>query len=250
MSKDLFSIQADAYARYRPSYPPALIDYLLSFTKARQRAWDCATGNGQAAVLLAPYFETIIATDTSEKQLSLAVPESNIVYQAAKAEQTGFPDNQFDLITVAQAYHWFTFAAFEKEAKRVAKPGCIIAAWCYNIPATHFEPLNGLIKSFYTTTVGPYWDAERKFIDDCYQTIPFNFEELPSKQFSIDVLWTEEALSGYFNSWSSVQHFITANKYNPVDALRARLSSAWPSGTKAMPFSFPIFLRIGRIDKN
>src|SRR5450631_1709703 len=134
MAKDLFSNQAGDYARYRPSYPAALIEYIARFVSEKKLAWDCATGNGQAAVLLSDYFEKVIATDLSEKQLLQAAPKENIVYSAGKAEQTSFADNSFDLITIAQAYHWFQFSDFEKEATRVAKPGAVIAAWGYNLP--------------------------------------------------------------------------------------------------------------------
>ena len=247
MPKDLFSTQAEDYAKYRPSYPQELIEYILNFTTERNLAWDCATGNGQAAVLLAPYFQKVIATDTSAKQLALAVAAKNVDYLVSKAEQTSFADNSFDLITIAQAYHWFQFNEFEKEARRIAKPNCIMAAWCYNVPACSYGIINSLTRHFYTSIVGPYWDAERKYIDENYQTIPFNFDELPSKEFSIRVKWTKEDLTGYFNSWSSVQHFIKANNYNPVNEMATQLATAWPSEINEVEFIFPVFLRIGRI---
>jgi ubiquinone/menaquinone biosynthesis C-methylase UbiE len=217
MPKNLFSQQAAAYARYRPGYPVSLIEYITGFVKEKNKAWDCATGNGQAAILLAAYFKKVMATDTSEKQIQLAIQNENIEYAVGTAEQTGFADNSFDLITVAQAYHWLSFDAFEKEVKRIAKPGSVIAVWGYNIPVCNNEELNKLIRHFYTAIVGKYWDAERKYIDEYYKTIPFNFEELPSKEFSIKTAWDKNDLPGYFNSWSSVQHFIKANGYNPVD---------------------------------
>ena len=249
MAKDLFSAQAADYAKYRPSYPAELINYIVSFVKDKNLAWDCATGNGQAAVLLAPYFGKIIATDSSEKQLLLAIAAPNITYQLSKAEQTPFADNSFDLISIAQAYHWFPFDDFKKEAARVAKPNAVIAAWCYNIPASNNGTINRLITHFYTEIVGRYWDAERRYIDESYQTIPFDFRELPAKDFSIHVKWTKEDLGGYFNSWSSVQHFIKANQHNPVNEMATQLTAAWPSGKNELEFIFPVFLRIGRIEK-
>jgi len=247
MSKDLFSKQASAYAKYRPSYPAALVEYILSFVGERKTAWDCATGNGQAALLLAPYFETVMATDSSEKQLQQAAPAENIHYSVSQAEQTVFADNSFDLVTVAQAYHWFRFDAFEQELRRVAKPGAVIAVWGYNIPQCGNEAIHQLIRDFYKDTVGPYWDAERTYVDEYYRTIPFPYQELPAKEFSIDVQWGPGDLPGYLNSWSSVQHFIKANGYNPVEEVANRLSSLWPAGTDTLPFSFPVFMRIGRI---
>ncbi len=249
MSKDLFSTQATDYAKYRPGYPAALIDYILGFVERKETAWDCATGNGQAALLLAPSFKQIMATDLSEKQLLQAAPAANISYSISKAEQTSFPGNSFNLITIAQAYHWFNFSDFEREVRRVAKPGAIIAAWGYNIPASEDTQINRLIQHFYTVVAGPYWDAERKWIDDSYQTIPFPFDALPSQTFAIRVEWTAADLAGYFNTWSSVQHFIKANGYNPVNEIAEQLEAAWPEEKRLMHLAFPVFLRIGRIEK-
>ena len=67
--KDHFSTQAADYAKYRPHYPPALFEYLASIAPAKKVAWDCGTGNGQAALGLALHFEMVIATDPSEKQI-------------------------------------------------------------------------------------------------------------------------------------------------------------------------------------
>ena len=247
MSKDLFSRQAANYARYRPTYPSALIDYIVSFVPEKNIAWDCATGNGQAAVLLANHFKQVFATDTSEKQIGLAIPKDNIVYSVGKAEQTAFDDNTFDLITIAQAYHWFQFDLFEKEARRIAKPGAVIAAWGYNIPQCNDQRINQLIQHFYTAVVGTYWDAERKYVDDAYSTVSFPFEPLPVVPFSIQVSWNKDDLPGYLNSWSSVQHFIKANQYNPVDAFARQLQELWPVEHIEMLFAFPVFIRLGRV---
>jgi ubiquinone/menaquinone biosynthesis C-methylase UbiE len=249
MAKDLFSTQAAGYAKHRPSYPPELIDYIIGFVQETALAWDCATGNGQAAALLAPYFKKIMATDASEKQLLLAVSKENIAYLACTAEQTPFADNSFDLITIAQAYHWFQFNAFEKEATRVAKNGAVIAAWGYNLPLCNYTDADHLILHFYKNVVGSYWDAERKYVEQKYETIPFGFDSLPSKEFSIHVNWNIEDVTGYLNSWSSVQHFIKANGYNPVNETATQLQTVWPENKDRLVFTFPVFLKIGRIIK-
>src|SRR3954468_4081905 len=102
MAKDLFSKQSDVYAKFRPTYPKELFEYILSFVQQRNSAWDCATGNGQAAVMLSDYFKNVEATDISEAQLANAVQKENINYRISPAEQTPFDDNTFDLVTVAQ----------------------------------------------------------------------------------------------------------------------------------------------------
>ncbi len=247
MSKDLFSIQAASYARHRPSYPVELIEYILHFVKDKELAWDCATGNGQAAVLLAPYFKKVMATDVSEKQLAQAIPKENISYLLGSAEQTTLPANSFDLITIAQAYHWFQFNDFAKEARRVAKKGAVVAAWGYQLPACGHAAIDQLLTHFYRDTVGSYWDPERKYVEDDYETIPFAFDPLPSKTFSIPVEWNAAAFTGYLGSWSSVQHFIKDRQYNPLGELAALLKAVWPKDTDAIPFSFPLFLKLGRV---
>jgi len=248
MAKDLFSNQASLYAQYRPGYPRELYEYILQQVNNRQRAWDCATGNGQAAVELAGYFEQVMATDISEKQLQQAQPHEKITYLVSTAEQTPFDDNSFDCITVAQAYHWFRFDVFEKEVHRIAKQGAVIAIWGYSLVVCEDEAMNTLINTFYRETVGPYWDRERKYIDDQYTTVPFPYEPLPSKDFKIQVQYNRQQFIGYLNTWSSVQHFIKAHQYNPVDELTAAIEQVWP-GEDSRSFYFPLFLKLGRVMK-
>lgn len=244
MSKDLFSTQANTYAKYRPVYPKELFDHILQFVAEKNTAWDCATGNGQAAIMLAPHFKKVIATDISEKQLALAKPDINIEYELSPAENTNLADNLFDLITVAQAYHWLKFDAFEKELKRVAKKDAVIAVWGYNLFTINDAAIDKLVKKFYSEIVGPYWDAERKYVDANYGNVPFNFSPLPTKDFFINIEWSKDDVIGYLNSWSSVQHFIDANKYNPVDDIISELDRLWKN---VKPVSFPLFLKIGKV---
>lgn len=247
MAKDLFSQQAAIYAKYRPVYPHELFEYILSFVKHRSAAWDCATGNGQAAVELAHYFDRVIATDHSEKQLQQAIPHQKITYALAGIENTHLPDNSFDLITVAQAYHWFDFDAFHREVLRVAKPEAVVAIWGYSLIQSNEPDLQSLIHHFYKEKTGPYWDAERKYVDDHYTTVSFPYQELPARSFEIKVQWTKADLTGYLNTWSSVQHFMKANGYNPVDELAPALSSVWPDD-ELRSFYFPLFLRLGIVE--
>lgn len=247
MAKDLFSQQAALYARYRPVYPRALYGYLATLVTHHSTAWDCATGNGQAAIELAGYFDQVFATDISEKQLQQATPHEKITYFVAPAHASGIPDHSVDLITVAQAYHWFDFEAFHREAIRVARQDAIIAVWGYSLIQSDHTPLNRLLQTFYREKTGPYWDAERKYVDEAYTTVPFPYQELPAPVFRIEVQWTQEDLVGYLNTWSSIQHFIKANGYNPVEALAATVKAVWPE-TATHSFYFPLFMRLGRID--
>lgn len=245
--KDIFSTQSSSYKKYRPTYPSILYDDFLAHVDKKNECWDCGTGNGQVAVELSKHFNQVQASDISERQIKNATKKENITYSITRAEKTHFADNQFDLVAVGQAAHWFDFDAFNQEVKRVTKPGGVIAIWGYGLLKINAE-VDSLIDRFYTEIIGPYWDKERRHIDNSYQSIKFDFEEVPySKQRTIDVNWGLAQLQGYFNSWSCVQHYKKQNNgKNPVDELIEKISICWKSGIKK-DVKFPIFMRLGRI---
>lgn len=248
MAKDLFSTQSDIYAKYRPTYPKELFDYIFSFVTNKERAWDCATGNGQAAQVLAEHFGQVEATDISEAQLSNAVQKENIHYQVSPAEHTPFPDEHFDLITIATAYHWFDWDAFHKEATRVGKQDCVVVAWSYHLFYSDDKIINGIILHFYNDIIKSYWDPERRFMEDKYETVRFNFKPLPSKEFDIELAWSKEQFYGYLQSWSAVQNYIKQNNSSPIDLIKKEVEEQWKDGEQKA-FHFPIFMRIGQIEK-
>lgn len=242
--KDNFSKQANEYSKFRPSYPPEMIEYITSFVKTKSTALDVATGNGQVAVQLANYFDTVYATDMSAKQLANAVKADNVVYKEEPAEKTAFDDKQFDLITVAQAIHWFDFDAFYKEVYRILKPNGVFAVMGYGLFRTSPDS-HKILSHFYHNIIGPYWDDERRYLDEEYKTIPFDFEEIEVKQFQNELTWTIDQLTGYLETWSAVQHYIKKNNENPVDIIRDELKQSWEQGDKKI--TFPLLLRIGNL---
>ncbi|WP_338871876.1 class I SAM-dependent methyltransferase [Spirosoma sp. SC4-14] len=243
MPLDRFSGHANLYAQYRIDYPNDLYDYVLSFVNSRQAAWDCATGNGQVASVLANWFERVDATDISEKQLLLAPKKPNIVYQPGPAEQTPFANQSFDLITVAQALHWFDVDAFHAEVRRVAKPGAIIAEWGYGLVQIGAD-LDPVLIDFYRNWIGPYWDPQRAHIDNAYASLPFPFSNAAYKMFSIYRRWSLDRFLNYLRTWSAVRQYIHENEEDPVADLEPRLRQTWPD---ERDIQFPVFLRIGRV---
>ncbi len=240
--KDNFSTQSVQYSQYRPYYPSEMIAYIISFVKNKGTALDVATGNGQVAGELAKYFGQVYGTDISQKQLDNALQAENIIYKTESAEQTSFGECHFDLITVAQAIHWFDFDAFYKEVYRILKPDGIFAVLGYGLFNAAGEA-DKLLKHFYHDITGPYWDAERRYLDENYTTIPFPFEEVDTKQFTNEFTWTLEQLTGYLETWSAVQHYIKKNGSNPVDLIRDELKEIWKKGDGKV--TFPLLLRIG-----
>ena len=246
--KDLFSKQAATYAQFRPTYPTELFDFVLQNVENKGIAWDCATGNGQAAKVLAQHFDKVFATDISQKQIDNAAQVHNIVYAVARAETTEFEDNTFDLITVAQAVHWFDFEKFYAEVHRVAKPNATIAIWGYGMMRFHDEEVDKLIQNFYHGVTDKYWDAERRHIDEAYQNVPFPFEPIKTPHFSMVFKWQRDELEGYLNSWSSIQHFKKANGYNPIPKLMLEMEAFWGEFERKSLY-FPVFMKIGRVEK-
>ena len=246
MAKDLFSKQSDLYARYRPTYPKELYEYILSFVKEKNTAWDCATGNGQAAVVLADHFKKVIATDISDAQIDKAIKKDNIEYSVCPAESTPFGENTFDLVTVAQAYHWINWKDFKKEVTRVCKPGAIIAIWVYfrNMPGD--KKVDDAIFSFYENVTRPYWDEARKYVEEKYATVEFDYDLLPVKDFETTLNWQREDMLGYISSWSAIQKFIKVNGQSPMPIIEEEINKLWPEG-EVKKVSFPIYLKLGKI---
>ncbi len=246
MRKDRFSEHASSYATFRPTYPKELYQYLFALVESKQLAWDVGCGNGQVAFDLAAFFEHVVATDISAKQLQHAKQVANIIYKVAPAEVSGLEDSSVDLVAVGQALHWFDFEKFFKEVKRVAKPGAVVAVWGYGL--LRIDPdIDKLIDTFYRHKVGTYWDAERKWVDEAYRTIPFPFEELEAPPLSIHFQWTREELLGYLSTWSAVRKYIAAHQENPVEQLMHEVTKHWHK--EKMPVHFPVFMRVGRVLK-
>lgn len=243
--KDNFSTQSDQYAKFRPTYPSDFFNYLNSFVPNKENAWDCGTGNGQVAFELAKTFDNVFATDISQSQIDNALQAENIHYSVQPAEKTNFKDQQFDLIVVAQAIHWFDFEQFYAEVRRTAKEDAILCVVGYGRIEIS-ESIDKIIADFYHNTIGTYWDEERKYIDEDYATIPFPFKEIQSPEFTIKLHWSHEYLIGYLNTWSAVKHFIKANGYNPVDSLQLKIEKCWGQ-EETREIRFPLFLRVGKI---
>jgi len=249
MFKDHFSGHAAQYSAARPHYPQALFKALATLVSHHHAVWDCATGSGQAAVELADYFDHVIATDASEKQISNALAHERVAYRVAPAENSGLDDQSVNMVTVAQALHWFDFDAFYSEVRRVLMPGGVLATWGYGTLHTDNSLLNKLIYTLYEGPLAKYWPKERRYIDEGYQTIPFPFKEIDMPVLAIEPPWNVGQLIAYLNTWSGVHRFIEAEGYNPistdiVEAL-AKNNTHWQEESVAV--SMPILFRVGRL---
>lgn len=244
--KDHFSGHAEAYTRFRPHYPAALFEFLASLPEGRRAAWDCGAGNGQAAVRLAGFFDEVLASDASARQIAQAQPHPRVRYFVAPAEQTGIEAGSVDLVVVAQALHWFDFERFYREVRRVAKPGAALAVWCYGLMNTT-PRADELIERLYADIVGPYWPAERDLVESRYQTIPFPFQDLPAPRFEMRAEWDLDSLLGYLGTWSAVQRYRERHDTDPLAQILPELRAAWGAPEDIRKVTWPLHLRVGKI---
>ena len=244
--KDHFSRQAADYALFRPRYPRALFAFIAANSPNDKNALDCATGNGQAAVGLAQFFQNVIAIDASAAQIENAQPGNRIEYRVAPAEASGLLARSCDAITVAQALHWFRFEEFYAEARRVLKPDGLLAVWTYQ--HVRISPtIDAIIRRFHDEMVGPFWPPERKLVGPAYFDLPFPFAEIGSPEFQMAAHWSLEQLLGYLRTWSATQRFIAANGNDPVDLIANDLAQAWGSADEERRAEWPLTIRAGRV---
>lgn len=225
--KDHFSDDPDNYQQYRPGYPDALFEWLASNTPSCQQAWDCATGNGQAAIALARHFSHVIATDGSEQQISAAMPSAIVDYRVARETCDAINDDSIDIITVAQALHWFDTENFFHEVRRVLKPGGLLAVWGYNLLSVNAQ-IDDLIRKLYYETVGPYWPAERRLLEQGYEAITFPWKIMSTPVFNMRASWQRQQLIGYLGTWSAVKYYEQDLGVNPLITLDEQLQRLWP----------------------
>ena len=242
---DHFSKQAGAYAEFRPTYPRALFAWLRSLCASHELCWDAATGNGQAAEVLAEYFAEVYASDASAKQIAQARPHAKIRYKAEPAEESSLADHSCDLITVAQAFHWFDHDAFYAEVKRVIKPGGVLAVWGYGLHK--MEPaIDAIVHKYYTEIVGEYWPPERRHVEQHYAGIKFPFNEIPAPALAIEENYSLRQLIGYLDSWSATQGYIKARGESPLRLIGSDLEKAWGDAATRR-IQWPLFFKVARL---
>ncbi len=241
--KDYFSKQAADYAKFRPHYPQEMFEYLGRSAPSCQLAWDCGTGNGQAAVGLAAVFDRVIATDASEKQIANTQSHKIVEYRVAPAGNSSIESRTIDLIMVAQALHWFDLDRFYAEARRVLKSDGVLAASAYNL--LHVEPaIDEVVNRYYYEVVGPFWPRERKLVEQ-FADLPFPFHKVDAPEFEMTAQWNLDHLLGYLQTWSSTQRFIAANKRDPLEAIADDLRAAWGDPGQMRKVVWPLILRVG-----
>jgi SAM-dependent methyltransferase len=242
---DHFSGVAGDYRRYRPSYSPVLFDHLAAVAPARRLAWDCGSGSGQAAQALLDHFEHVVATDASAPQL-LQARELRLGRICCLAEAVPLAAGCADLVTVAQALHWFDRQKFFTEVKRILAPGGILAVWAYQLLRVSPE-LDEIIDLLYGETLAADWPAQRRLVETGYREIEFPFDEFSMTAPAMWAKWSLADLMGYLSTWSAVTRYRRRTGSDPLSAVGPALKERWPRGVDKLPISWPVAMRTGRV---
>ncbi|ESR34523.1 hypothetical protein CICLE_v10005866mg [Citrus x clementina] len=190
---ELFIKQAKQYAETRPNYPEELFKFITSKTTNHDLAWDVGTGSGQAAASLSGIFENVIGTETSPKQIEFATKLPNIRYELtspamsiAELEQNVAAQSTVDLVTIAQAMHWFDLPQFYNQVK-----------WYMTIDFP-FEPVDG------ADSTGPFdrFVIEKTMDQEGYFTYIRSWSAYQTAKDKGVELLTENVIENFRRAWN------------------------------------------------
>jgi SAM-dependent methyltransferase len=243
MRAEYFSAGSLDYKKFRPRYPAEWFDWIAARCDGRSLAWDCACGSGQATGDLAQRFEKVIATDASAAQLRNAPLLPKVEWRLASGEASGLEAGSVDLVTVAQALHWFDLVRFWVECRRVSKPGAIIAVWGYGTAGLQHEVANRIFQDYYHGLLGEFWPKERRMVEEGYKGIDFPFQEIQVPPFEMRQFWDADHIAGYCASWSATDRYRKAKGCDPIPELREKLDREL--GEDLVEIRWPFFARVG-----
>lgn len=244
--KNWFEQGGQAYARFRPEYPPALATYLASIAPDRALAVDVGCGNGQLTTLLGEHFDAVLGFDPSADQIAHATPHTKVRYDCAPAEALPLAARSVSLLTAAQAAHWFDLPRFYAEARRVARPDAVLALISYGVLRLEGE-LGARFEPFYWHEIGPYWPAERTLVDSGYATLDVPFAEIQGPEISIRLAWNLDEFLGYISTWSAVRRARDAGREEVLQRFATDIAERWGDPATRHAMTWPIAMRLGRL---
>ncbi len=130
-----FAGTAEAYLRYRPPYPAALLDDLIMRARLpfRPVLLDLACGPGRVSLALAAGVDRVLALDLEPEMVRVGAVEAarrdvtNVTWLAGRAEEANLEPESVDVITIGEAFHRLDQNAVITNALNWLKPGgCIV----------------------------------------------------------------------------------------------------------------------------
>lgn len=240
-----FDDKSEVYKSARPIYPDALIERFAELASERKLVWDCATGNGQAAVGLSKYFESVHATDVSNNQILNALGGENIEYHVEEAESSSLANESVDLITVAQALHWFKFESFWQVVDRVLKPGGSFVSWGYDWFQVNKE-VDDIIEKLILRKIHPYWAPQNRILWDGYKDVGFPLKRINIEPWKLEMYWNIDQLFSYIHSWSATRRCMETEGTLFFEEAYESVSKVWGSVKQQKCVSMPLHILAGK----
>jgi len=178
------------------------------------------------------------------RQLDQALWHPRIAYRVAVAESSPLCEASADLITVAQALHWFDLPRFLAEAGRVLVPNGVLAVWNYGVLRMG-DGMDELIDHLYGKVLGDYWPPERRMVESGLDEVTLPFPEVSAPAFAMKAQWSRARLLGYLGTWSAVARYRKACGEDPLQPFERELHRLWPDDGEMRTVTWPLRLRVG-----
>jgi len=223
--QDLFNAHSARYRRVRPACPESWFAWLAQAAPARERVWDAGTGPGTVACALAPRFAEVFATDISAGALEAAPPVRNVHWAIEPAERSSLATSTVDLVTAGAAFHWFDQPRFLREARRVLRPGGVIAVWAYTD-----RPEDSELATLLDQHLAPL-DAHRapelRLALDGYQDLDLGGTPIPAPPFTLTSLLDYEGTLDLVRSWSAAIRYEQHTQLDAAQLVAQPLAAFW-----------------------
>ncbi len=249
--KGWFDSVAIDYARCRPRYPKAFFAWMADQARALDCCWDAACGSGQASIGLSRWFDRVEATDLSPEQIAAADQHPRISYRQGAAEQSHLSSNSVDAVLIAAAIHWLDVEQFNREVRRVLRPGGLLVWLGYEPIRDAPEELQAWLNSLYHERLNPFWPPERIHVDACYADLKFPGCDQPLPQgLKITEHWTQNDLLGFISTWSALRNASQQVDDNDqarflINNLSHELKQVWPKDSDQLTLHLPLMGRWG-----
>jgi SAM-dependent methyltransferase len=162
------------------------------------------------------------------------------------AEATDYAALSFDAICVAQALHWFDFAAFFAEVQRVAKPGAIFCAWGYD--QLQVSPaFDAALEAQVLQPLRPFWAPQNSILWRGYADVPMPFAPIAMPAFRIEVHWNLHQLMAYVRTWSAARACEAAHGPELLAQAAQQLVPLWGDADAVRPVVMPLHTLAGRV---
>ncbi len=240
-----YSVNPHLYLKIRPQYGTEIFEHLNKLSASNGVAWDCATGNGQAALQLSNYYDEVHATDANPQQLDYALKNPKISYYVASETNPRLSDNSVDLITVATAIHWLDRPTFYKEVERVLKPGGILAVWGYTGINIHPD-IDPVLSEIIEEYLMPYYSDHIRLAFSGYKSLDFPYDTIQTPALKTQILYSFDDLLQYICTWSSTQKYIRQNQHSPIDLFLSKLKKSWGDLNCSKLMTWDFICHIGR----